>query len=84
MNNKIQEIKKAVQLLEANYPIEIWDWEEKQMAYLLSEYERLTIKLESVNQALRDGVPAGMRTAEEYQDWLYSVLPFLDEDGDKE
>lgn len=49
MNNKIQEIKKAVQSLEANYPMEMWDWEEKQMKYLLSEYERLTETLEQIS-----------------------------------
>lgn len=51
MNNKIQEIQKAVQSLEANYPMKMWDWEEKQMAYLLSEYERLKYSLEQISNA---------------------------------
>lgn len=62
-----------------------------ELEYLLSEYDRLTSELtsantrvESLNKALHDGVPAGMKTAEEFLDWLYSVLPFLVEDGDKE
>ncbi|MBP1907792.1 hypothetical protein J2Z32_004481 [Paenibacillus turicensis] len=54
MNNKIQEIKKAVQSLEANYPMEMWDWEEKQMKYLLSEYERITTTLEYIAEVCLD------------------------------
>lgn len=61
------------------------------IAYLLSEYDRiqeenesLKQQIESVNQALQEGVPVGMKTAQEFLDWLYSTLPFLVEDGDKE
>jgi hypothetical protein len=91
MNNKIQELKKRMEKLKEDYPPIMWSWQEEQLVYLLSEYNRLTSELtsantrvESLNKALHDGVPAGMKTAEEFLDWLYSVLPFLVEDGDKE
>jgi hypothetical protein len=89
--NKIRQIRETLEEHTKGFPAAVWGWEEKSIEFLLSEHERLTIELESantriesVNQALRDGVPAGMKTADEFLDWLYSTLPFLVEDGDKE
>lgn len=40
--------------------------------------ERLKQQIDAVNQALVDG-PQPFMSADDYNDWLFSVLPFLDD-----
>lgn len=50
------------------------------------QIEKLQKQIDAVNQVLQDGPQLGVETADDYQVWLYSVLPFLEEvgEGDKE
>jgi hypothetical protein len=84
-NERIQEIRERH--ADAQRELEEMDMpeipkEHQDRAYLLSEVERLQKQITAVNQELIDG-PQPFMTADDWRDWLFSVLPFLEE-GDKE
>jgi hypothetical protein len=41
MNNKIQELKKRMEKVKEDFHEIMWSWQEEQLFYLLSEYDRM-------------------------------------------
>lgn len=52
---------------------------EGEVTALRNEVNKLQRELNAVNEAIQEG-PQPLMTAEEWQVWLYSTLPFLEED----
>lgn len=69
------------QLVDDDLRYRVWngDTSSTDCERLLRELEIQEKKVKSFTEALHEGAPVGMRSAEEFIDYLYSTLPFVEE-----